>query len=487
MAPSSTISKDEFDGANRRACPREPLKWVVLSYFDKNNWGQILDISERGMLLEFAHLPPVRQRITFALQVMGSAPACFRERGFDKVLTGEVLWTREFERLAGVQFVDLGEQSRQQIRQWLSMETSGSAPAEKETDVQEEEVSSQEASALLPCASGALGQGNGGVPDERLDLFESADDAHPELWPPFGEEIVELPASSNENTFADEVQREYKPASHPRMTRVALIGVSSGLAILALAAGARIIPSRKAREAGALEQIQNPVAEAARRGSVAPVAGSPSPFLVEVLDANNRRWMLWFVENGPKNEVNEVASKARSASSPYAPRARTSERREPAPSTKSQEQVRFTLAAPKINRSRAEGLTMDGRAAPALEAEGTAPPGGAMVSILAGRPIPVPPERIPAVGGDVHQARLIRSVPPEYPAQAKTRRVAGDVTMDALIDATGKVKEVKVVSGPLLLQRAAEDALRQWKYEPARLDGQAVAMHLSVTMKFRIP
>jgi protein TonB len=78
-------------------------------------------------------------------------------------------------------------------------------------------------------------------------------------------------------------------------------------------------------------------------------------------------------------------------------------------------------------------------------------------------------------------------MPPIYPAAAKSNHVAGDVTMDALIDSAGNVKEVKVISGPPLLQQAAKDALRQWKYEPARLDGQPVAIHLSVVMKFRIP
>jgi len=58
--------------------------------------------------------------------------------------------------------------------------------------------------------------------------------------------------------------------------------------------------------------------------------------------------------------------------------------------------------------------------------------------------------------------------------------------VDALIDASGNVKTVKVLSGPTTLQQAAIETVRQWKYEPARLDGQAVAMHLSVTVKFRL-
>jgi periplasmic protein TonB len=91
------------------------------------------------------------------------------------------------------------------------------------------------------------------------------------------------------------------------------------------------------------------------------------------------------------------------------------------------------------------------------------------------------------VGGDVKQARLISSVPPVYPMLAKNQRVSGNVTIDALIDANGRVTTTKVVSGPTLLQQAAMDALKQWKYQPASLDGKPVSVHLTVTIQFRLP
>lgn len=64
--------------------------------------------------------------------------------------------------------------------------------------------------------------------------------------------------------------------------------------------------------------------------------------------------------------------------------------------------------------------------------------------------------------------------------------MSGDVVVDALIDETGKVTSVKVVSGPVLLQQAAMETVRQWKYQPAMLDGKPVATHLSVTVRFRL-
>ncbi len=90
------------------------------------------------------------------------------------------------------------------------------------------------------------------------------------------------------------------------------------------------------------------------------------------------------------------------------------------------------------------------------------------------------------VGGDVKQAELISKVAPVYPSLAKNQHVSGNVLVDALIDANGKVTTMKVISGPTLLHQAAMDALRQWKYQPATLDGKPVPMHLTVTLQFRL-
>jgi protein TonB len=480
MQLSSTISKDGLQGGDRRASPRETLKSVVLLFFDKNNWGQLLDINESGMLLECAHLPQLLKRIIFTFQVMGSEPAGFRGGIGDESFTvaGEVLWTLEFERMAGVRFVDLTEEKLQQIRELLSIVTRGMPRALEEKDLQEAEASPRDAITPLLRASETLSQANGDAQGRGLESSESASEAYPELPPPFGEETLAL-------------QGKGKPATGSRMTRIAVICVLSCLALLALAAAsAKIMASRQAGTAGPFQKNQSSSVEAGRPGGTASsrVAGSSRPFQVEVLDVNNRRWVLSFVQNGSKNEVSRDASRPRRASISFSPSALTIEkRRHPPPSTKPQEFHKFTLAAPRINRPSTNSVTMESLAVPALGTEVAAAPDGPMVSILAGRAVPVPVGPPSAVGGDVQQPRPIRSMPPIYPAAAKSNHVAGDVTMDALIDSAGNVKEVKVISGPPLLQQAAKDALRQWKYEPARLDGQPVAIHLSVVMKFRIP
>jgi len=95
---------------------------------------------------------------------------------------------------------------------------------------------------------------------------------------------------------------------------------------------------------------------------------------------------------------------------------------------------------------------------------------------------PVAPSSAP----DIKSATLISSVAPVYPAMAKNQRITGSVTIDTLIDVAGHVSSMTVVSGPTLLQEAAKEALRHWKYEPAQLHGKPVPMHMTVTIQFKL-
>src|SRR5712692_1845095 len=106
--------------------------------------------------------------------------------------------------------------------------------------------------------------------------------------------------------------------------------------------------------------------------------------------------------------------------------------------------------------------------------------------LVGGNAQPSAPVAPLAIGGDVKQAKLISAVPPAYPTLAKNQHVSGNVLIDALIDANGRVTTMKIVSGPTLLHQAARDALKQWKYQPATLDGKPVPMHLTVTIQFRL-
>ena len=71
----------------------------------------------------------------------------------------------------------------------------------------------------------------------------------------------------------------------------------------------------------------------------------------------------------------------------------------------------------------------------------------------------------------------VRAVPPRG-------FVTGNVVLDAVVDSTGHVKSMKVLSGPESLRNAAIDALKKYKYAPARQNGKAVAGHVQATVQF---
>jgi TonB family protein len=212
-------------------------------------------------------------------------------------------------------------------------------------------------------------------------------------------------------------------------------------------------------------------------------AESTGPFLVEVLDTSSRRSVLLFTGDSRQDvSVSEVQRPALSAVSEIS-RDPIVEERPPVTTAKRQPLRDFTLAAP--HPSSGTGLSAAGSDALPAPAIGEAPL-AADVPLRANLPSPAAPvERTLPVGGEVQPARLIRAVLPAYPQLAKSNRVAGDVTLDALIDASGNVNDVSVISGPVFLREAAKVALKQWKYEPARLDGKPTAMHLTVTVKFK--
>ncbi len=106
--------------------------------------------------------------------------------------------------------------------------------------------------------------------------------------------------------------------------------------------------------------------------------------------------------------------------------------------------------------------------------------------IVGSSPANVPAPSAPVeVGGRVKEPRLISSVTPVYPQTAMQANVQGDVKIQATIDQAGHVVKMKVISGPALLQRAALDAVKQWRYEPSVLNEKPISVDMVVTVRFR--
>jgi protein TonB len=79
-----------------------------------------------------------------------------------------------------------------------------------------------------------------------------------------------------------------------------------------------------------------------------------------------------------------------------------------------------------------------------------------------------------------------QKVNPIYPPQAKTLRMTGMVKVEVMVDEQGQVSAVQNLSGPSLLQRAATDALKKWRFKPFTKDGQPVKATGFVNFNFNL-
>jgi periplasmic protein TonB len=98
---------------------------------------------------------------------------------------------------------------------------------------------------------------------------------------------------------------------------------------------------------------------------------------------------------------------------------------------------------------------------------------------------PEAPKRI-TVGGAVQKARLLRQVQPQYPPLARQARIQGTVKLQAIIGKDGEISELEVVSGHPLLIPSAMQAVKQWRYKPTLLNGQAVEVVTQIDVNFTL-
>jgi TonB family protein len=75
---------------------------------------------------------------------------------------------------------------------------------------------------------------------------------------------------------------------------------------------------------------------------------------------------------------------------------------------------------------------------------------------------------------------------PVYPAIAQSARVEGVVILEAVIDVQGRVESARILRSIPLLDQAALDAVRQWRFTAARLNGDAVPVVMTVTVNFTL-
>lgn len=112
------------------------------------------------------------------------------------------------------------------------------------------------------------------------------------------------------------------------------------------------------------------------------------------------------------------------------------------------------------------------------------------------RPVPPRPRDasppagdLPAFGQYVHVdefPRPIRKVTPEYPEEALARGLEGNVVIQALVGADGRVHETRVVNPDPVFDPVAVAAVRQYVFEPAKSGGKPVAVWVAIPIRFKL-
>ena len=114
--------------------------------------------------------------------------------------------------------------------------------------------------------------------------------------------------------------------------------------------------------------------------------------------------------------------------------------------------------------------------------------GGIIGDPLPPGPAPPRPTEPIRVGGLVRPPTKIVNVTPRYPAVALSARIQGLVILDAVIDVDGNVRDVRTLrSSSPLLEAAAIEAVRHWRFTPTLLNGEAVPIVMTVTVSFSLP
>lgn len=101
-------------------------------------------------------------------------------------------------------------------------------------------------------------------------------------------------------------------------------------------------------------------------------------------------------------------------------------------------------------------------------------------------PSPGPKPILKPVSGGVLNGTAVYLPPPVYPEAAKRMRTSGVVTVEVILDETGKVVSATASSGPAILRDAAVQSALKARFSPTKLSGQPVKVSGVINYKFAL-
>jgi len=493
---SNTFARehDQLPGSDRRSCLRQPIPSLAYVELDEGNGGIILNLSEGGLSVQAVtslmddFLPGVRFQLA--------------ETGSWIEAQARVIWTGQSKKLAGLEFVELSEESRGRIRDWLNRETVPGASSEpsgnaKTTETVEPALDPgaaiERAREIAQPIVEPTGSEPIALPEFALPIQAPEEEAaEPEFTPPKFEAassalagwLTSVPDRSLKRAPQTVIPPPVEEPPAPPTFSIdrfiknnwPALTVLMFLALASLIAGWAAGQGSLGRYLARVHLAPPPGSADHRAASVAWFAPAPHPAVIEVLSVNSQRWTISF--DGPLNAPTDSNRRQASGSNSDTP-ARKPETgfrtwivTPPSPRRAVTDEGALKLRPPVLSETPAAG-------------ENVLTPTGSLSShAVAGTPsllVPAPPTPT----GIVRQGQLIYRVDPAYPAIAKEQHTEGTVRLNITVGTDGLVRGVALLGGPRLLIDAAEKAVRRWRYTPTLLDGKPVEFQREVDLTFR--
>jgi TonB family protein len=90
------------------------------------------------------------------------------------------------------------------------------------------------------------------------------------------------------------------------------------------------------------------------------------------------------------------------------------------------------------------------------------------------------------VPSEIMRAQVVARTVPDYPEAARRSGIEGVVALAVVIDKTGRVTEVRPISGPALLAAEAGKAVKQWRFAPFLVAGEPMEVETTIDVGFRL-
>ena len=455
---------------HKRRATRQRIETLAYADLGPDNGGFPINVSETGMA--FQGIQPLETRQILAIK--------FKLPGMKEVVEtkAQVVWLNDLGKGGGLEFIDLADESRQLILQWLASQTPVDTQIENipagPREVKKKEVPFPTPPPTVREGGKALKSESNAKPKRALSSFTS----------------VTTAATNEKKSTADVIRSQAKEESVVQKSgskRAWVIPFAAGLCTaLAIMIGVMVA-------FGVISIRFHWPQQAADEGVTRPTADTGS---AKVADSPAKKM------SRDESLADRVATGSSAATAPPAADSKNPIAEPIASKVATPAPVRTsTTSTPKV-----ESLNTPLTAAPASKAIAPSPiaPAKTLDVVPPSVALPTKPEIVPQLTlsspeiprpapiasssapkpGKLEEPVLVKRKDPVYSQEAREKGISGAVELHFRITAEGNVRDIKVVKGNLLLGQAAIEAVQAWHYQPARLDGIPVEAESSVVVKF---